>query len=75
MANVVDFIEKQELIQKLVDGGHAKLVEALLYNEGAFTKRGRINKSGACRVLGWKTKQFEDALYECRKILGEDVMY
>ena len=72
MANMIDIIERNELIQKLVDNGYGQLVEALLFNENkAYTKRGRLNKSGACRVLSWKTKQLEDALAECRKILGE----
>jgi len=71
MANIVETIERQELIDKLIDNGYAELVEALLYNEHkTYTKRGRLNKSGACRCLGWKTKQLEDALAECRKILG-----
>jgi hypothetical protein len=73
MANMVDLIERNELIQKIVDSGFSQLVEALLYNEArVYTKKGRLNKSGACRVLGWKTKQLEDALAECRRILGED---
>jgi hypothetical protein len=74
MANMIDSIERVELIQKLIDNGFGILVEALLCNESkTYTKRGRINKSGACRVLKWKTKQLEDAFRECRKILGEDV--
>lgn len=73
MPNIVDNIERQEQIQKLIDNGHMNLVEALLFNEQkVYTKKGRLNKSGACRVLGWKTKQLEDALGECRKILGFD---
>jgi len=68
---MVDLLERSELIQKLIDSGYSELVEALLYNENkTYTKRGRLNKSGACRVLGWKTKQLEDALAECRRILG-----
>ncbi len=71
---MVDNVERQELIQKLFDNGFGGLVEALLFNEQkVYTKRGRLNKSGACRVLGWKTKQLEDALFECRKILGFDI--
>lgn len=80
MPNFVDLLERQELVQKLVESGYAELVEALLYNDGAdssdakvYTKKGRLNKSGACRVLGWKTKTLEDALAECRKILGGDM--
>jgi len=72
-STLLDDIERQELIQKLVDRGYGELVEALLSNEGkVYTKKGRLNKSGACRVLGWKTKQLEDALEECREILQID---
>lgn len=75
MARIVEWIEKQELIQKLVDNGYVELVEALLYSENkVYTKKARLNKSGACRVLGWKTKQLEDALRECRRILGDDLL-
>ncbi len=71
MANMIDLLERGELIQKLIDSGHSELVEALLYNENkVYTKKGRLNKSGACRVLGWKTKQLEESLAECRRILG-----
>ena len=71
--NLTDLLEQQELIQKLVDRGHGELVEALLENESkVYTKKGRLNKSGACRVLGWKPKQLEDALGECREILRKE---
>ena len=73
MASMIDILERTELIQKLVDNGYGELVEALLGNESkVYTKKGRLNKSGACRVLCWKSKQLEDALADCRKILGED---
>jgi hypothetical protein len=70
--NLIEVIEQQELIQKLIDRGYAKLVDALLSNDNkVYTKKGRLNKSGACRVLGWKTKQLEDALEACRDILKD----
>ena len=70
--SLIDVLEQQELIQKLIDKGQAKLVDALLTNENkCYTKKGRMNKSGTCRVLGWKAKQLEDALAVCREILGE----
>jgi hypothetical protein len=73
MGNFVESLEKQEQIQKLITSGYSELVETLLYNEhNVYTKKGRLNKSGACRELKWKTKQLEDALKECRKLLGED---
>jgi hypothetical protein len=68
---MVDLLERGELIQKLMESGHGELIEALLGNENkVYTKKGRLNKSGACRVLAWKTKQLEEALAECRKVLG-----
>lgn len=70
--NMLEIVEQQELINKLIAAGHSELIDALLSNENkCYTKRSRLNKSGACRVLGWKTKQLEDALEECRQILGE----
>jgi len=72
--NEVDVLERQELIQKLVESGHGELVNMLLDNEQeVYTKKGRLNKSGACRVLGWKTKQLEDALEACKEILMDDI--
>jgi hypothetical protein len=68
--NSTEILERQELIKKLEDKGYGPLIEALLMHENkVYTKKGRLNKSGACRVLGWKTKQLEDALKECRDIL------
>jgi hypothetical protein len=67
-------LERQELIQKLIDRGYGDLVEALLMNEkSVYTKKGRLNKCGACRILGWKPKELEDALKECKEILGMDL--
>lgn len=72
--NSIEVLERQELIQKLIDRGYGPLVDALLMNETkVYTKKGRLNKSGACRVLSYKTKQLEDALRECREILKEDI--
>lgn len=65
-------IETQELIQKLIDNGYGELVETLLYENQVWTKKGRLNKSGTCRTLDWKIKQFEDALKDCQNILGKD---
>lgn len=72
--SLTEIIERQELINKLIEKGYGKLIEALLGNENkVYTKKGRLNKSGACRVLGWKPKQLEDALAECKQILFKDV--
>jgi hypothetical protein len=73
-SNFFDNIERQELIQKLRDAGFGELIDALLENErDVYTKKGRLNKSGACRVLDWKTKDLEDALLECKEILKDEV--
>lgn len=75
MGNMIESLERQELIQKLIDRGYGELIDALLMNETkVYTKKGRLNKSGACRVLGWKPKELEDALEACREILQQDVM-
>lgn len=70
--NAFEAIEQQEIIKILIDKGFGELVDALLMNEGeCFTKKGRPNKSGICRILGWKTKELEDTMEECRIALGE----
>ena len=70
--SIIDTIELQELVKKLKDAGHSKIVNILLDGGGVFTKKNRLNKSGACRVLGWKSKQLEDALAACREVLKDD---
>lgn len=65
--------ERQELIQKLIDHGYSSLVDVFLLNEKTvYTKKGRLNKSGACRLGEWKTKQLEEALAQCKEILRGD---
>ena len=72
--NPLDIIEIQELVDKLRKNGHGELVDCLLDNENlVYTKKGRLNKSSACRELGWKNKQLEDALLEMRELLEEDL--
>lgn len=70
--NATESIERQELINKLMASGYEELVEVLLMTE-SYTKRGRLNKSGACRLLKWKPKQLEDAINKCREILKDDL--
>ena len=72
-SGLTDLIERQELIQKLRANGYGEIVDALLENETkVYTKKGRLNKSGACRELGLKTKQLEDKLLEMRELLKDD---
>lgn len=74
MSNTLDDIEKQELIQKLIKNGYGDIVQVLLENDKkVYTKKGRLNKSGACRKLKLKTKQLEDKLEEMKNLLKEDL--
>lgn len=75
MANsLTDIIEQQELIQKLVDAGLGDFVDTLLTHENkCYTKKSRLNKSGACRALGCRPKELDDKLEQCRQILGKDL--
>lgn len=67
-------MEIQELIQKLIKGGYGDVVQVLLENENkVYTKKGRLNKSGACRKLKLKTKQLEDKLQEMKNLLKNDL--
>ncbi len=72
--NMIEVLERQELLQKLIEAGYGEFIENLLTNENkVYTKKGKLNKSGACRVMGWKTKQLEDALRACQDILKDSV--
>jgi hypothetical protein len=70
--NPIELLEQQEIIQKLVDKGYGDLVDMLLMNESkVYTKKGRLNKSGACRALKCKPKDLEEALAKCKEILKD----
>ena len=75
-SNLVESLERRELIQKLMESSPecGELVEVLMQGGNkVYTKKGRLNKSGACRALGWKPKQLEDVLLKCREVLGMDI--
>lgn len=73
-ASFIEGIERSELIQKLIDAGYGDKVDALLSNESRWTtKKDRLNKSGACRVLDCKPKEFEQLFEKWREILGVDL--
>lgn len=71
-------IEQEELVQILTKHGFADILDVLYYencsDHKVFTKKGRLNKSGACRAMDCKPKDLEEAFKECRKILGDDWM-
>lgn len=72
--SLFDHIENQELIEKLIDGGFGKLVDAFLLNDSkVYTKKGRLNKSGACRVLKCKPKELEEAIRACQELLKREL--
>jgi hypothetical protein len=71
--NLLDVLEVQEQIDLLIKNGQGEFVEAFLGSESScFTKKGRTNKSGIVRTLGWNNKQVEDAFKACRRILGDE---
>ena len=73
--NPFDQLENQELIQKLIYNGYGNLVDAFLLNDGkVYTKKGRLNKSGACRVLKCKPKDLEDAIEACQVLLKKEMI-
>lgn len=70
----INQLEIQELIDKLIENGYGEVVQALLENENkVYTKKGRLNKSGACRKLKLKTKELEEKLKEMKKLLEKDL--
>ena len=74
MSNNTEYVERQELIKKLIANGYGEIVTALLDDEKrVYTKKGRLNKSGACRKLKLKSKQLEDKLAEMRELLKIDM--
>ncbi len=74
MADLTQLIEINELLDKLRTNGFSEFVDAFLLHETkVYTKKGRLNKSGACRVLDYKPKQLDDILASCRKLLEKDI--
>ena len=74
MSKTLNEMERQELIEKLIKSGYGDIVQVLLENENkVYTKKGRLNKSGACRKLKLKTRQLEDKLLEMKNLLKGDL--
>lgn len=69
--NFVEVIESQELLQKIEKAGYGKVLELFLLNENkVYTKKGRLNKSGACRILKCKPKELDDLLKKLKEIIN-----
>jgi len=67
----VELLERQELLQKIEEAGYKQIIETLLLNENkVYTKKGRLNKSGACRILKCKPKDLDDLLKKFREIIS-----
>ncbi len=69
--NFVEVIESQELLQKIEKAGYGKIIELFLMNENkVYTKKGRLNKSGACRILKCKPKELDDLLKKLKDVIN-----
>jgi|688.fasta_scaffold01472_8 hypothetical protein len=69
----LESIENGELLTILEKSYLKEKIGLLLSNENlVYTKKGRLNKSGACRILSMKNKELETFLEECRKVLEVD---
>jgi hypothetical protein len=74
--NFFAVLENQELIQKLIDNGHGETVDCFLSNEGKiYTKKGRLNKSAACRELKKKNKDLDESFRKMRELLKDDLAF
>ena len=66
-------MENQELVDKLIEKGFQDIVDAFLSNDNkVYTKKGRLNKSGACRVLKCKPKDLEERIKLCQDLLDKE---
>lgn len=66
----LDGIENAELMALLENSNVREKINTILLNESVvYTKKGRLNKSGACRVLNMKPKELDDFIIECRDII------
>lgn len=73
MPDFIEEIEIQESLEKLRKNGYGDFIDTFLLNENkVYTKKGRLNKSGACRAMESKPKQLDDVISSCRKLLEKD---
>lgn len=74
MPDFIQTLETKEIIEKLQKLGYSDTVDVFLLRENeCYTKKGRLNKSGACRALGCKPKQLDDMFAAMKKILAQDL--
>lgn len=71
--SMISSTEMEEIIQKLKENGYQEVVDCLIEGEKeCYTKKGRLNKSSACRKLNWKSKKLEDTFREMRLVLQNE---
>lgn len=74
MPDFIQTLETKEIIEKLHKHGFGETVDAFLLRENeCYTKKGRLNKCGACRVLNCKPKQLDDMFAIMKKLLADDL--
>ena len=70
----LEILENQEMIDKLRKAGYGDIIDKLLNNDDeVYTKKARLNKSGACRVLDWKPKELDDIFAKWKEILKNEL--
>lgn len=73
MSDFIHELEIKEAMEKLARHGFGQTADAFLLNQTqCYTKKGRLNKSGACRALDCKPKQLDDQMEEMRALLEND---
>jgi hypothetical protein len=68
--NFLKEIEIKEQLDLLRAHGYGEFVDRFLLNErSCTTKKGRTNKQGICRTMGWKQKEYDTTIAACRQLL------
>jgi hypothetical protein len=74
MLTNIEIVEIEELFKKLTDAGLGNFIDTFLLNENkVYTKKGRLNQSGACRLLKCKPKELKEKLDKCKEVIGFDL--
>ena len=70
----LEILENQEMIEKLRKAGYSDTIDKLFCDDDeVYTKKNRLNKSGACRVLGCKPKELDDMFIKWAEILKNEI--